>query len=369
MKRYVYFTATTCDSKIENHRMFVLENTNADPFNGSFIFKGQINDETNKWTIDGTAFEHPSGQLYFIWSGWEGDVASPQLLYIAKMSNPWTISSERVLISRPTYNWEKSGGAEINEGPEVTIRNDIILLVYSAAACWTNNYCLGLITIRTDSDPMNPAAWEKRSEPIFKSANNVFGPGHHSFTKSPDGEEDWIIYHSARFEGAGEIRQVRAQKFTWNADSTPNLGEPVDRDIPIQIPSGEQIRIRYEAEAARLINNPRAIPNKPTASNDTKVGYIDYPNSVVEFTIQCSKAGTYVIVIRNANGTDNKEDATHWLTINNGTRIEISIVNSGWDQWGTSIIRASLKQGNNILAITKGNNFAELDEIDVFLDE
>jgi GH43 family beta-xylosidase len=134
-QRYVYFTATTCDDKIENHRMFVIENINADPFNGSFTFKGQINDSTKKWAIDGTAFQHSSGQLYFIWSGWEGDFASPQLLYIAKMSNPWTISSERVLISRPTYNWEKSGGAEINEGPEVTIRNDVISLVYSAAAC------------------------------------------------------------------------------------------------------------------------------------------------------------------------------------------------------------------------------------------
>ena len=348
--------------------MFVLENTNADPFNGSFTFKGQINDATNKWAIDGTAFEHPSGQLYFIWSGWEGDVPSPQLLYIARMSNPWTISSERVMISRPTFDWEKSGGAEINEGPEVTIRNNLILLVYSAAACWTDNYCLGLLTTSTNSDPMNPTAWTKHPNPIFKSANNVFGPGHHSFTRSRDEKEDWIIYHSARFEGAGETRQVRAQNFSWNADSTPNLGDPVNRDIPIQIPSGDPLRVRYEAEAARLINNPRAIPNKPTASNDTKVGYIDYPESVVEFTIQCTEAGTYIIVIRNANGTDNKEDATHWLTINNGTRMEIAIVNSGWDQWGTTTVRVNLVQGANILTITKGNNFAELDELDVFLD-
>jgi hypothetical protein len=215
---------------------------------------------------------------------------------------------------------------------------------------------------------MNANSWEKRPNPIFQSGNNVLAPGHHSFTKSRDGQEDWIIYHSALYSGAGETRQVRAQQFTWNADSTPNLGEPANRNIPIQIPSGDQVRDRYEAESAHLLNNPRPIPN-PTASNNTKVGYVDYPESTVEFTVQCAKAGTYVIVIRNANGSTGNAVATHWLTINNGSRTEIPVVYSGWDMWGTSMIRASLKQGTNTIIINKGTNFAEIDEIDVFLDE
>ncbi|CAF4662924.1 unnamed protein product, partial [Rotaria sp. Silwood1] len=97
---YIYFAATTCDDRNENHRMFVIENTNADPFIGTFTWKGQITDATNKWAIDGTVLQHPSGQLYFIWSGWEGNVDERQILYIAQMSNPWTISSARVEIAR-----------------------------------------------------------------------------------------------------------------------------------------------------------------------------------------------------------------------------------------------------------------------------
>lgn len=74
-KWYVYFAATTCDGDNANHRMFVLENENDDPFQGEFEFRGQLTDDTNKWAIDGTAFEHPiTNDLYFIWSGWEGDV-------------------------------------------------------------------------------------------------------------------------------------------------------------------------------------------------------------------------------------------------------------------------------------------------------
>jgi hypothetical protein len=133
--------------------MFVIENTNADPFSGTFTWKGQITDATNKWAIDGTVLQHPSGQLYFIWSGWEGDVDERQIIYIAQMSNPWTVSSARVEIARPIYSWETNHRPYINEGPEVTVRNDIIVLVYSASGSWTDDYCLGLITASTSSSP------------------------------------------------------------------------------------------------------------------------------------------------------------------------------------------------------------------------
>lgn len=361
---YVYFAGTTCDDRNENHRMFVLENPNQDPFSGPFSFRGQITDSSNKWAIDGTILELPSRQLYFIWSGWEGDVNVRQNLYIAQMSNPWTISSNRVEISRPTYPWEINHQPYINEGPEITIRNNVILLIYSASGSWTNDYCLGLITSTVTSDLMKATSWQKRSTPIFRSGNNIFGPGHHSLTKSPDNTEDWIVYHSARYSGSGWTRQVRTQSFTWNADSTPNLGVPVDSNTPIRLPSGETARNRYEAENAILTNGPSAHQH-PNASNHTKVGYIDYTQSAVKFIIQCSQTGTYYISIRNGNGSAGNALATHWLTINNQSPIEIPIVFSGWDNWGSAIIRVNLNQGQNELIFKKGQNFAEIDMLDI----
>ena len=365
--RYVYFAATTCDDRNENHRMFVIENTNGDPFSGSFNWKGQITDVTNKWAIDGTVLQQPGGRLYFIWSGWEGDVDVRQILYIAEMSNPWTISSPRVEIARPVFNWETNHQPFINEGPQVTIRNGVISLVYSASGSWTNDYCLGLITTSVNSDLLKAGSWQKRANPIFRATGSVFGPGHQSFTKSRDDREDWIIYHSARFSGSGWIREIRAQRFTWNADSTPNLGSPADPNTPLVLPSGDPLRVRYEAEDARMVNGPFAHPH-PSASNSLKVGYLDYPESMVEFTIQCPTAGTYVIVIRNANGSAGQAGATHWLTINNGNRIEIGVVFSGWNLWGVGMVRANLNAGPNTLTFKKGMNFAEIDMLDVFPD-
>jgi GH43 family beta-xylosidase len=46
--------------------------------------KGKLADATDKWAIDGSVFEH-KGQLYLIWSGWEGDTNGTQSIYIARM--------------------------------------------------------------------------------------------------------------------------------------------------------------------------------------------------------------------------------------------------------------------------------------------
>jgi GH43 family beta-xylosidase len=238
-KWYLYYAAD--DGNNDHHRMFVLENASPDPFQGAFVDRGKIFDpRADKWAIDGTVFEL-DGKLYFVWSGREGDKNDRQNLYIAAMENPYTIRGPRVEICRPTLPWEMKGKPHVNEGPEVVIRGKTINLIYSASGAWTDDYCLGLLTATVGSDLLSPSSWMKHPEPIFRSGNGVFGPGHASFVKSPDGKEDWIVYHAALFQGAKWKRNVRTQRFTWNANGTPSLGAPLPPDQPIKLPGGEPL--------------------------------------------------------------------------------------------------------------------------------
>lgn len=365
-KWYVYFAADNGTNA--NHRMYVVENSSADPMTGTWEFKGKITDSSDRWAIDGTVLT-VGEQHYFIWSGWEETDGSFQNLYIAKMSNPWTISSERVLVSTSQYDWE-SLPARINEGPQVTVKGDTINLVYSANGSWTDSYCLGLITAKTGDDLMNPASWVKKDQPIFSSANGVYGPGHHSIVSSPDGTEDWIIYHAARWPGSGWTRKVHTQKFTWNADHTPNLGEPVDPNTPIAVPSGEPVRQRYEAEQALLVKDPAgegtpAVRREPSASGGMKVTNLNNPNDAVQFTVNVPEAGFYQLAVRNANGSSNSADASHILSVNGGSGTNLGIVYSGANRWGLSSAKLYLKEGSNILRFSKGNNFADIDSLDL----
>jgi GH43 family beta-xylosidase len=81
-------------------------------------------------------------------------------------------------------------------------------------------------------------SWRKVKQPVFSRKDEVFGPGHASFTKSPDGKEDWIIYHAARHKGAGWDRNVRIQPFTWSSSGEPIFGDPVPEGHELPIPSG-----------------------------------------------------------------------------------------------------------------------------------
>lgn len=67
-KWYMYFAAD--DGNNDNHRIYVLENDNADPTSLSWTFKGKVADTTaDRWAIDASAFQY-NGKLYLIWSGW-----------------------------------------------------------------------------------------------------------------------------------------------------------------------------------------------------------------------------------------------------------------------------------------------------------
>jgi len=88
---------------------------------------------------------------------------------------------------------------------------------------------------------MNPQSWIKSEQPVFVKSekNSVYAPGHNSFFKSPDGKEDWILYHANDNpeEGCGPKRSPRMQKIQWNKDGTPNFGEPASNKEILQIPS------------------------------------------------------------------------------------------------------------------------------------
>jgi GH43 family beta-xylosidase len=243
-KWYVYFAADA--GKNETHRIFVIENSSENPLDGKWVLKGKVADSTDRWAIDPDLFEL-NGSHYLLWSGWKGADNGEQDIFIAHMSNPWTIDSPRTLISQPTHDWEKFGNlphahVNVNEGPEALIHGDKIFVFFSASGCWTDHYALGAIVASTSSDLLNAASWKKYDHPLLETdpAAGVYSPGHNGFFKSPDGTQDWIIYHAnpGPSEGCGAHRSPRIQPFSWNPDGSPRLGAPVPAGQPLEKPRG-----------------------------------------------------------------------------------------------------------------------------------
>jgi GH43 family beta-xylosidase len=240
-KWYVYFTAGSGPD--ETQRLWVLECTGADPQTGTWVQKGRIfSTDADFWAIDGTVLEY-NGSRYLIWSGRPDATKQDQWLFIARMENPWTLQGPSAVLSKPELSWERNGGP-VNEAPQV-LKNSAgrVFITYSASGCWTDDYALGLLTLKPGGNPMMPTDWEKSQTPVFTKnpAGGAFGPGHNAFFASPDGKEDWIIYHANNNsnEGCGERRNVRIQPFVWSAAGVPQLGSPVRTGDAQNRPSGE----------------------------------------------------------------------------------------------------------------------------------
>ncbi len=135
-----------------------------------------------------------------------------------------SVDGEPVLLSTPSQPWEKGSLNPVwNEGPEVIKHNGVYYLTYSANYFASAAYSVGYAT--SDS----PLGEYKKSDhnPILfaGSYQNISGPGHHSFTLSPDGTELFMVYHTHTFPGiGGGNRQVNIDRviFTDNGDMYVN---------------------------------------------------------------------------------------------------------------------------------------------------
>jgi GH43 family beta-xylosidase len=218
-KWFIYYAAD--NGKNENHRMWVLESSSDTPY-GPYICRGAL--DTQGWAIDGSPFEF-QGHLYFVWSGWPGEVDGQQNIYIAPMSSPWELAAPRTLLVEPTESWEKVDMA-ICEGPQILVKNGRLFMIYSASGSWTVDYCLGLAS-HQGGDILDPANWQKTG-PVFTKSEDIWGVGHCSFVKSQCQTEDWILFHAKSDQKKGwNDRHVLAQQFNWTEDGRPHFGTPV----------------------------------------------------------------------------------------------------------------------------------------------
>lgn len=228
---YLYYTAMAASKVDTTHRMHVLESEGTDPL-GPYHYKGRLFDPANDlYAIDGSVFQHPvSGRWFFLWAAHPG-----HRIRIALMRNPWSLEGSSVEIPADGF-----GCAEVREGPVVLRRNGKLFLTYSACDTGKPDYKLGMLIAEETADVMNPASWKQHPQPVFERNDpaGVFGPGHHGFFISPDGSEDWIIYHAkttSRYTYQG--RTTRAQKFSWTADGLPDFGKPLSLETPLPEPS------------------------------------------------------------------------------------------------------------------------------------
>lgn len=349
---YCFFAAST-NNVDKNHRIYILKSKTANAM-GDWEFKGRLDlPPFDQKAIGPHLFEMDDGRLFL---GFTGNVSlaaidagdKDEQLYLVelKKGDPATvISTDRTLISKPDYPWEKKGlhhneGVTIIKSPAGTR-----YCIYSASWAGTDYYCLGMLKL-AGNDPLAQGAWQKYSEPVLASSeeNEVYGPGHASFTTSPDGTENWIIYHANKRNGVQWVRNTRAQKFEWKNDE-PYFGDPVSLGEPQTLPSGETVdRILIHAEDMTLGEGcvVKELYGAKTVEFQT---FEDAASAVVNV----EQSGNYALYIRYRNITLQGDEI--FVRVNN-TRLVVAESGISGKNCTMTEIGLYLEKGKNLLSFS-----------------
>jgi len=213
---YIYAAPLVDGEKM--HTMCVLERKDDDPF-GEFISLGKMKGLEDEWSIDGTILEH-EGERWFVWT-------KCSEMFMAKMISPWEIEKPFISVMKPEFEFEKKNNI-INEGPAIIKHNGKLHMVFSANDSQCDEYCLGVMTYNGGglSDMKN---WTKHPYAFFEKTEDIFGPGHCSFTTVTENghEVDYIIYHANLESGSGwKGRNVWIKPIEWDENDMPVFGKP-----------------------------------------------------------------------------------------------------------------------------------------------
>ena len=203
----------------------------SDPMTGKWLVLGQLQTPWDTFNLDSTSFVH-RGVRYLAWAQREPGIETNSNLYLAPLATPLTLAAKPTRLTVPTLPWEVQG-FKVAEGAAPLIRNGRIFMTYSASAT-DARYCMGMLTAPDEADLMDPAVWTKSPDPVFQSSpeNNVWGPGHNSFTVDERGR-DMMVYHARDYRViTGDPlfdpnRHTRVQPVRYRPDGSPDFGVPV----------------------------------------------------------------------------------------------------------------------------------------------
>lgn len=180
-----------------------------------------------------------------------------------------------------------------------------------------------------------------------------------SVVKSPDGTEDWIVYHAAKYSGAGWSRTVRLQKLIWEGN-TPKV-EMSAWTEELKLPSGDVTeKVRYEAENATLadgcsVKKFEKGDNFSYASKDRAVSFGSDADTVT-FKFQAKRAGKAVISYRYSNAQADKGAVTTIVRVN-GEESTLQTPYTGYEELFTlSQQIVSLREGENTVTFSGRSN-------------
>lgn len=202
---------------------------------GPFEDSRQVLVPDEPFTIDAHPFQDADGQWYLFYAcdflTLDDDNRIGTGIVVDRLLDMVTLERKPQVVVRPHADWQlyqaqrSIYGGTFNwhtiEGPAVLLHNNQYFCFYSGGAWQQENYGVSYVVA---SHPLGPYHRPQGLDlPILRSSpGNVTGPGHNSFTRSPDGRQEYIVYHA--WNKAMTARLMCLDRLEWQADRPVILG-------------------------------------------------------------------------------------------------------------------------------------------------
>ncbi|MCA1855656.1 glycoside hydrolase family 43 protein [Massilia oculi] len=140
-------------------------------------------------------------------------------------------------VARPHADWQlfKKGRAMYDavydwhtvEGASVLVHGGRYYCFYSGGAWEQENYGVSWVVAEHPLGPFTRPEGSEHALLMRTRPGNVIGPGHNSFTTSPDGSQDWIVYHA--WDPAMTGRRMCIDRLTWDGGRPSTAGPSFTR--------------------------------------------------------------------------------------------------------------------------------------------
>lgn len=267
-------------------------------------------------TIDGHLFFDDDGKVYFyyvITKQWENGRTGNRIYGAEFDMSTLSLKTTPVeLIAPKAGTWEWAGGAYVAEGPEMLKHNGKYYLSYSCNGYADHTYAIGYAT---SSSPLGTYT-RYSGNPILKQSSStggekVYGPGHHCFTTSPDGNELFIVYHRHASNDVVE-RNICIDRASFDANGVLSVTGPTA--TPQAMPSGastEDYTVTLTGEFAALTDLPEVFVHEQ-AGSDGNAGTMAAPLETITAAYNKLKNTGGTITLLSHYTATHETDTNYW---------------------------------------------------------